>query len=126
MNDEYYKRLSESILDQEKSLSQYNFPQSVGVFIKWKGDIYIGSIQEIVPEFSRDIVLLSKSSNKIPSRLVNAIKKLDPERRVLYANDSLDLEGRQHILKITDNILEYMTPEQTKYVIKHVPIVVEL
>lgn len=83
-------------------------------------------MQEIVPGFSKEIVLLSKSSSPLNKKLIDAIKKLDKERLELYAGDILDLEGRQHILKRLDNKLVYMTEEQTKYMTEHLPNIVEI
>ena len=114
------------ILEQEKVMNVFNCPESVGVVIKWKDDIYIGSIQEIVPEFSKEIVLLSKSTNKLPDGLVNAIRKLDEKRLELDADKSLDLKGRQHILRRIENRLVLMNSQQTEYMMKNLPKVFEI
>lgn len=114
------------ILEQEKVMNAFNCPESVGVVIKWKDDIYIGSIQEIVPEFSKEIILLSKSTNKLPDDLVKAIRKLDEKRLELYADESLDLDGRQHILRRVENRLILMDSQQTEYMMKNLPKVCEI
>ena len=31
-----------------------NIPEPVGVLVNWQGSTYIGGIQEIVPEFSKE------------------------------------------------------------------------
>ncbi len=68
--------------------------------------------QEIVPGFSKEIVLLSKSSSHLNQELVSAIKKLDKERLELYIDDTIGLEGRQHVLRRLDDKLVYMTDRQ--------------
>ena len=123
-----WEGVAKSLLEQEKFMKQYNHPESIGVIIVWKGNNYIGSIQKIVPGFSKDIVLLSKSSSPLCDELIGAIKKLDKERLELYAEGTLDLEGRQHVLRVleNENKLVYMSEEQTKYMCKHLPDIIEL
>lgn len=116
---ENWEIIAKKILNQEKVLREYNHPIPTGVILKWKKDIYIGSIQEIVPEFSKEIILLSKSSCPIPENLADAIKKLDMERIELIADNDLNLTERCHILRILKNRLTYLTPEQTEYMIEH-------
>ena len=72
------------------------------------------------------LILLSKSSNPIPGNLASAIKALDQDRLELQADDSLDLDGRQQVLRKLENRLEHMTPEQTEYTIKHLPHIYEI
>ena len=121
-----WEEIAKNLLEQEKLVKQYNNPEPISVIIIWKGNNYIGSIQEIVPGFSKEIVLLSKSSSPLNKKLIDAIKKLDKERLELYAGDILDLEGRQHVLKRLDNKLVYMTEKQTKYMTEHLPNIVEI
>ena len=123
-----WEDIAKSLLEQEKFIKRYNHPEPIGVIIIWKGNSYIGSIQKIVPVLSKDIVLLSKSSSPLCDKLINAIKKLDKGRLELFAEDALDLEGRQHVLRIleNENKLVYMSEEQTKYMYKHLPDIVEM
>ncbi len=106
-------------LEQEKIVNTCNYPKSISVIIRWRGNIYIGSIQLIEPEFSKEIVLLSKSSYIIPDKLVNAIKRIDKGRLEFDADENLDLSGRQHVLRLFENTLIHLTPQQTKYMIEH-------
>lgn len=124
--DTNWDEIAKSILEQEKSVSPYNVPEPISVLVKWKGNTYIGSIQLIAEKFSKEIVLLSKSTYILPEELVGAIKKLDKERLELYADESLDLEGRQHVIRKLDNILTFMTTQQTQYMIEHPPQVQEI
>lgn len=118
--------IAKSLLEQERLARRYNYPEPIGVIIIWKGNNYIGSVQEIVPGFSKEIVLLSKSSSSLDKELVSTIKKLDKERLELYADHTIDLEGRQHVLRRLDNKLVYMTIEQTKYMVEHLPNIIEI
>ncbi len=121
-----WEDIAKNLLEQERLTRQYNYPEPVSIIIIWKGNNYIGSIQKIVPGFSKEIVLLSKSSSHLNQELVSAIKKLDKERLELYADDTIDLEGRQHVLRRLDNKLVYMTTEQTKYMVEHLPDIIEI
>lgn len=125
-NEAQWKEMARSILEQEKLSKSYNYPRPTSAIIKWNDLVYIGSIQEIVPEFSKEIVLLSKSRYILPDKLMNAIRELDKGRLELIADSFLDLIGRRHILRMLDNRLTNMTEEQTKYMIDHPPDVREI
>lgn len=125
-NETNWEEMAISILEQEKLLKYRNYPEPIGVIIKWDDISYIGSIQKIVPEFSSEIVLLSKSRYILPDKLMNAIRELDKGRLELIADSFLDITGRQHILRMLDNRLTNMTEEQTKYMIEHPPDVREI
>lgn len=125
-NETKWTEMARSILEQEKLLRSSNYPEPIGVIVKWDDIPYIGSIQEIVPEFSKEIVLLSKSQYVLPDKLMDAIRELDKGRLELVVDSSLDLIGRQHILRRLDNRLTNMTEEQTKYMIEHHPDVLEI
>lgn len=126
MDNANWEEIAKNMLEQEKMLNIYNYPTPISVLITWKGCVYIGSIQEVSPEFSEEIVVLSKSSAKLPDDLVNAIRRLDSERLELVAEDSLDLRGRQHILRRLEDELVYMTSEQTKHMTEHLPNIYEI
>lgn len=126
MNETNWEEMARSILEQEKLLRSRNYPEPIGVILKWDNISYIGSIQEIAPEFSKEIVLLSKSRYILPDKLMNAIRELDKGRLELTADSFLDITGRQHILRKLDNRLTNMTEEQTKYMIEHPPGVLEI
>lgn len=125
-NETSWEEMARSILEQEKLLRSRNYPEPIGVIVKWDNISYIGSIQEIIPGFSKEIILLSKSRYILPDKLMSAIRELDKERLELIADNSLDLTGRQHILRRLDNRLMNMTEEQTKYMIEHPPDVLEI
>ena len=126
MNNTDWESAAKFILEQENTMNSFNYPETTKVIIRWKDNIYIGSIQKIVPNFSKEIVLLSKSTYIIPDELVNAIKKLDKGRLELNADESLDLEGRQHVLRLTENRLVFMTHQQTTYIMENPPKICEI
>lgn len=119
MNNTDWESAAKFLLEQEKTMNSCNYPESMKAIIRWKDNVYIGSIQKIVPNFSTEIVLLSKSTHIIPDELVSAIKKLDKERLELIADESLDLYGRQHVLRLVENRLVYMNHEQTTYMMEN-------
>ncbi len=116
---------AKELLEDEKRKRSLNKPEPVGVLVIWKDYTYIGSIQVIVPDFSKEIVVLSKSTIPLPVEFDNAIRKLDPGRLELEADDKLDLTGRQHVLRRIENRLTFMTPEQTSYMLKNPPRIYE-
>lgn len=126
MDNANWEEIAKDILEQEKMLKTCNHPVPISVLIAWKRDYYIGSIQLVAPEFSNEIILLSKSTYELPGELVSAIRKLDEKRLGLVADDSLDLYGRQHILRRLGNRLVLMTNEQTKYMVENIPNIIEI
>ncbi len=128
MNDDNipWENIAKSILERENILRYYNYPEPTFVLIEWRNDVYIGSVQHIAPEFSNEIILLSKSTQSIPVTLVTSITKLDRERRKLCADESLDLYGRQHVLRMIESRLMHMTSRQTEYMMKHAPNITEI
>jgi len=114
-----WENAAKFILEEEKLMNSFSYPEPVKILVTWKGNVYIGSIQKIVPNFSKEVVILSKSTNIVPDELISAIRRLDKERLELVAEDSLDLEGRQHVLRLAENRLVYMSEQQTRYMIEH-------
>ena len=117
---------AKELLQDEIRKRSLNKPEPVGVLVIWQDYTYIGSIQVIVPDFSKEIVVLSKSTIPLPVEFDNAIRKLDPGRLELTADDKLDLIGRQHILRRGENRLTHMTPDQTAYMLLHPPVIHEI
>jgi hypothetical protein len=95
------------------------------VTIYWRGSVYVGHVQEIAPEYSEEIVFLSKSFKPVAQKFVDAIKK-DPDRIDLHADDSLELIGRYHVVRRLGNRLTSLTLEQAKYMSKRMLRVYEL
>jgi len=117
---------AKELLQDEIRKRALNKPEPVGVLVIWQDYTYIGSIQVIVPDFSKEIVVLSKSTIPLPVEFDNAIRKLDPGRLELTADDVLDLTGRQHVLRRAENRLMHMTPDQTAYMLLHPPVIMEI
>jgi Ribonuclease G/E len=126
MDDVNWEKIAKDILKQEEVLKACNYPAPTPVLVTWKDGIYIGSIQDVAPGFSDEIVVLSKSTYKLPSDLVNAIRRSDKERLELVAEDNLGLDGRQHVLRRLGNRLVYMTSEQTEHMVKNLPDIYEI
>lgn len=121
-----WEDMAEEILKKEKLTNMFTCPKSISANIYWKNDFYIGSIQEIVPEFSKEIVLLSKSSKHYPEELAQTLRRLDMKRPELFADENLDLEGRQHIVRRINDKLMYMTPDQTIFMTNYPMTVFEI
>ena len=94
-------------------------PYPTIILLKWREKDYLGSIQEITPTYSKEIVYLSKTSKPIPQELADALKRVEPTILELGAENFLDLEGRGHILRNLEGKLTIMTTEQTAYMLEH-------
>ena len=121
-----WEEVAKSLLESERKGRSYNLPESIGIMLTWRDDNYVGSLQEVALDYSKEIVLLSKSSNPLQIPLAEAIRKLDPSRLEITADRDLALEGRQHVLRRLGNNLTIMTQEQTEYIAKNLPQIYEL
>lgn len=118
MDESTWAEFAKGLLQQEKVFSALSHPEPTGVLVEWKSGIYIGSIQQAVPDYSKEIFMLSKSSSPLPDGLVKAIKEQDPSRPYLHADNAIDLAGRQHILRKLEDRLVALTSEQDQYMSK--------
>ncbi len=110
-----WEDIAKDIIKKVENTNIFTNPKPISANIYWKNDFYIGVIQEIVPEFSKEIVLLSKSSMHYPEKLAQALMRLDPGRIILFADSNLDLDGRQHIVRRIGDKIFHMTTEQTMF-----------
>jgi|GEM_PF-1366885 hypothetical protein len=124
-NQPNWHQVAQNYLAQEKQNLARNIPPATAALIYWKSQPYIGGIQEIAPEYSREIVLLSKSSDSIPEGLRKAIAELDRGRLSLSVEPTLDLEGRLHVLRRVGDMLQQMTADQLDYVKGHQIAIIE-
>lgn len=121
MVDYDWDHLARKFLDMERKKLETNNPHSTPLNVYWKGRVYVGSIQEIFPEYSKEIVLLSKGSYPADHNMINALNRVHKERLEVTADNELDLTGRQHVLRRLKTKLTRMTSEQTKYAEKNMP-----
>lgn len=126
MEKKNWRKIAENLLKEEEKAAKLNFPIPEGIILKWRDRYYFGSLQKIAENFSPEIVLLSKTSKPIEKELVEAILEIQPERPKIIAEDYLDLEGRTHILRRIGQRLTKCTPEQTKYMMEHMPYIFEI
>ncbi|MEK6839329.1 MAG: hypothetical protein AABX72_00135 [Nanoarchaeota archaeon] len=99
----------------EREIAQQQ-PPGYKILLDWNNNWYMGSLQHIAPEYSDEIVLLSKSTNPIPLGLRDAILRAQPKKIKIQADNKLDLEGRLHVLRKKEGKLEIMTANQLSYV----------
>lgn len=119
-----YDEVARNLIRSAKSSP--NLPEAVLILLEYRSKKYFGSIQEITPEFSKEIVCLSKTSQPIPKELAESIRKIEPCILELQADNELDLSGRGHVLRRQQERLTIMTPEQTIYIIENPPKIIEL
>lgn len=111
-----WEEMANGVIKKEEMTNIFTFPKPISANIYWKNVFYIGAIQEIVPEFSKEIVLLSKSSLHYPEELAKALRRLDSGRIELFVEDDLDLEGKQHIVRRIGDKVVHITTEQAIFI----------
>ncbi|MBI4170223.1 MAG: hypothetical protein HY514_00875 [Candidatus Aenigmarchaeota archaeon] len=110
-----WRNIARDLLRDEKKMGRH-YPMTMGVLVEWQRDTYLACIKEIAPAYSREVVLLRKGPDPMPDELIDAIIEKDPERLQLYADDSLNLNGAQHVLRRLGNVLACLTREQSDHV----------
>jgi len=119
-----YDQVARQLLESARRMTE--IPKAEIILLNWRQEKYFGSVQIIAPKYSEEIVYLSKTSKPLPEGLADSIKEKAPEVMTLTADNELDLRGRGHVLRKLEDRLTIMTPEQTNYMIKNPPTVVEL
>jgi hypothetical protein len=102
-------------LAEEKERMAKQKPPGIPAFIDWRDQTYVGSIQEIAPDYSREIVLLNKSPQPVSDEFKNAVLALDKNRLRLTAESMFDLRARIHILKRSEERLMGLTEGQQEF-----------
>jgi hypothetical protein len=102
-------------LADEKERMARQKPPGVPIFIEWRDQTYVGSIQEIAPAFSREIVLLNKSPQPVSEEFKKAVLALDKSRVRLRVEPMFDLRARMHILRRSGDQLMGLTEGQQEY-----------
>lgn len=105
-------------LAEEKVRMARQQPPGIPVFVSWRDQTYVGSIQEIAPDYSREIVLLNKSPQPVSEEFRQAILVLDTQRLCLEVEPMFDLRARIHILRRIGNRLMGLTEPQQEYLQK--------
>lgn len=102
-------------LAEEKERMAKQQPPGIPAFIDWKDQTYVGSIQEIAPDYSREIVLLNKSPQPVSNEFKSAVLALDKNRLHLKAEPMFDLRARIHILRRFGERLMGLTEDQQEF-----------
>jgi len=102
-------------LAEERERMAKQQPPGIPAFIDWRDHTYVGSIQEIAPEYSSKIVLLNKSPQPVSEEFKNAVLALDKNRLRLNAEPMFDLQARIHILGRSGERLMGLTEDQQEY-----------
>jgi len=102
-------------LAEERERMAKQQPPGIPAFIDWRDHTYVGSIQEIAPEYSNEIVLLNKSPQPVSEEFKNAVLALDKNRLRLNAEPMFDLQARIHILGRSGERLMGLTEDQQEY-----------
>jgi len=102
------------LADEKERMARQN-PPGVAAFIEWRDQTYVGSIQEIAPAFSREIVLVNKSPQPVSEEFKKAVLALDKGRVRLRVEPMFDLRARMHILRRSGDQLMGLTEGQQEY-----------
>ena len=115
MNEPDWKGIAKNLVQDMNQQLEMQVPKGYSIMLYWKEGFYVGSLQHIAPEYSNEIVLLSKSSRSIPEELKDAILQEDSERETITAGVNLNLEGRLQIFRKVEGRLLPMTSDQLVY-----------
>lgn len=114
-----WKSVAEVVLGKINSATQYDHQKSVGVSVEWRGDVYLGWIQNPLPELP-EVVALRMVVNPLPRQLFNAVRSLEPNRSYLHADGELDLFGREkHFVRLLEDRLTVLTGPQAELVVHY-------
>lgn len=102
-------------LAEEKERMAKMQPAGIPTFIDWRDHTYVGSLQEIAPDYSREIVLLNKSPQPVSDEFTNAVLALDKNRLFLKVEPMFDLRARIHILRRSGKRLMGLTEDQQEF-----------
>jgi hypothetical protein len=102
-------------LAREKERMARQKPPGIPAFLEWRDQTYVCSVQEIAPEFSREIVLLNTSPEPISEEFKQAILALEKNRLCLKAEPMFDLRANIHILRRSGDRLLGLTESQQEY-----------
>lgn len=102
-------------LAEEKERMAKQKPPGVPIFVEWRDQTYVASIQEIAPDYSREVVLLNKSPQPVSEEFRSAIMTLDKNRLCLKTEPMFDLRARIHILRRSGEKLVGLTEDQQEF-----------
>ncbi|MFQ5846588.1 MAG: hypothetical protein ACE5IQ_02825 [Candidatus Methylomirabilales bacterium] len=102
-------------LAEEKERMAKQQPPGIPAFIEWRDNTYVAGIQEIAPEYSREIVVLNKSPQPVSEEFKNAVLALDKNRLRLRAEPMFDLRAGIHILRRVGERLGGLTEDQQEF-----------
>lgn len=112
-----YSGIARAILSDEAKSHAECDPSPTRVLFSWRNSQYLGAVQELYPNHSREIVILTKPPRDCDQNLIAAIRQIDAQRSHLKADDLIDsLDGEAFILRRKGEKLTFMTDEQRDYV----------
>lgn len=122
---EQYAQVARDLVNAMRRTLPLHHPPAALAFFEWRDGTYFGSVQVPYPEYSTEIVSVSKTSDPLAKGLAAAVREAAPSLPTLQTNAEIDFAGRQHILRRLEDRLVKMTPKQTQYVLDHPIIITE-
>ncbi len=121
-NDHYWNEQVRILLAQEMTLLHYIVPRLTPITLYWRGSIYLGSIQENLPGYDSEIIVLRRYIEANSISLVKALRRLDPERLELIADNSFMLgDSKTAIARRINRRVREMTQEQLEHASQNPP-----
>ncbi|MFQ5989873.1 MAG: hypothetical protein ACE5K9_08160 [Candidatus Methylomirabilales bacterium] len=102
------------LADEKERMAKMQ-PSGIPAFVDWRDHTYVGSIQEIAPDYSSEVVLLNKSPEPVSDEFKNAVLALDKNRLFLKVEPMFDLRARIHILRRSGERLMGLTEDQQEF-----------
>ena len=116
-------------LKKEREAFSSMHPHTRGIILKWRSREYVASIRQILEE-NPEFVMLNRTTHPLTESELEMLNRLDHERLVIYADDSMDLDrptvyevvetGGKKILgyySLLQNILTELTHEQSSTIV---------
>ena len=121
-NDYYWDEQARLLLAQENTLLHYMVPRPTPITLYWRGGVYLGSIQENLPGYDPEVIVLKRHIGTNSISLVKALRRLDPERLELIADNSFMLgDSKTAIARRINSRVREMTQEQLEHASQNPP-----
>lgn len=111
-----YREQAERYLNTEEGVLGLLQPTPVRAILRWQDGRYCGHLQRIVPDYSRNIVLVTRTTERMDDGFFDELSKLDPDRPLFEVDVTVDLNQRHQYLRIDRrNTLKELRSRQKRH-----------
>jgi len=94
-------------------------PVGIAMTLQWRRQKYLGSVQQLYPDFDSQVVMLSKTISPVPDALVREISFQSSGRLELIADDECNLSAPHIFARRIEDRITFLTDVQSQYLIDH-------